>query len=135
MLIPDIYFQVIQYQEQSNLAFLLLVKSLNQDDPVNLKELIKYCLLPEPPSLGTPCFFSLSRTKPHSALPSGRRHPRICALPQGRHVHPRRHGAAPYPYRPVVRYAYKFLIRWWLRSTSCSRLTVTIHNLSKPRRP
>ena len=36
--------------------------------------------------------------------------------------------------RPVVRYACKFLIRWWLRSTSCSRLTVTIHSLSKPRR-
>ena len=46
-------FQVIQYQEQSNLAFLLLVKSQCLDEPINLDELMKYCLMPVPPSLGT----------------------------------------------------------------------------------
>ena len=51
--------KVIQYQEQSNLAFLLLVKSQNQDEPLDLEELMKYCLVPVPPSLGTPDgFFS-----------------------------------------------------------------------------
>lgn len=52
-------FQVIQYQEQSNLAFLLLVKSQSQDESLDLEELMKYCLMPVPPSLGTPDgFFS-----------------------------------------------------------------------------
>ena len=46
-------FQVIQYQEQSNLAFLLLVKSQCLDEPISLDELMKYCLMPVPPSLGT----------------------------------------------------------------------------------
>ena len=46
-------FQAIQYQEQSNLAFLLLVKSQNLDEPLDLDELMKYCLMPVPPSLGT----------------------------------------------------------------------------------
>lgn len=51
--------QVIQYQEQSNLAFLLLVKSQSKDAPLDLEELMKYCLMPVPPSLGTPDgFFS-----------------------------------------------------------------------------
>ena len=47
-----------------------------------------------------------------------------------------RHCSLPLPIfpRPVVRYAYKLLIRGWLRSISCSRLTVTIQSLSKPRR-
>ena len=40
--------------------------------------------------------------------------------------------AYPWHAMQIVRYAYKFLIRWWLRSISCSRLTVTIHNLSTP---
>ena len=34
----------------------------------------------------------------------------------------------------MVRYAYKFLIRRWLRSNSYFRLRITIHSLSKPRR-
>ena len=46
--------KVIQYQEQSNLAFLLLVKSQSQDEPLDLEELMKYCLMPVPPGLGTP---------------------------------------------------------------------------------
>ena len=51
-----------QYQEQSNLASLPFVKSQSQDEPLDLKELIKYCLMPVPPSsLGTPYgFFSMT---------------------------------------------------------------------------
>ncbi|KAL3064762.1 hypothetical protein OYC64_000901 [Pagothenia borchgrevinki] len=79
--------KVIQYQEQSNLAFLLLVKSQRAEDPLDLEELMKYPLMPVSPSLGTPDgFFS------------------------------------------------KCLIRWWPKSTFCSRLTVTIQDLSKHRR-
>ena len=51
--------QIIQYQEQSNLAFLLLVKSQSQDETWDLGELMKYCPMPVPPSLATPDrFFS-----------------------------------------------------------------------------
>ena len=42
-----------------NIAFLLLVKSQSHDETLNLDELIKYCLMPVPPSFGTPDgFFS-----------------------------------------------------------------------------
>uniref|UniRef100_UPI00358FA82B uncharacterized protein n=1 Tax=Myxine glutinosa TaxID=7769 RepID=UPI00358FA82B len=55
--------KVIQYQEQSNLAFLLLVKSQSQDEPLDLGELMKYCLMPVPPSLGTPDGFFCKTNK------------------------------------------------------------------------
>ncbi|XP_068248000.1 uncharacterized protein [Palaemon carinicauda] len=45
--------KVIQYQEQSNVAFLLLVKSQCLDEPIDLDELMKYSLMPVPPSIGT----------------------------------------------------------------------------------
>lgn len=51
--------QVIQYQAQSNLAFTLLVKSQNKDEPLDLDKLMTFSLMPVPPSLGTPDgFFS-----------------------------------------------------------------------------
>jgi hypothetical protein len=56
--------QVIQYhQEQSNLAFLLLVKSQLQDEPLDLDEMMMYCLMPVPPSIGTPDVFFFKRNK------------------------------------------------------------------------
>ena len=57
------FFQIIQYQEQSNLAFLLLVKSQSQEEPLDLEELMKYCLMPVPPSLGTPDGFFAKTNK------------------------------------------------------------------------
>ena len=45
--------QLIQYQEQSNLALTLLVKSQLLDEPLNLDELMCYCLSPVPHCLGT----------------------------------------------------------------------------------
>ena len=45
--------QVIQYREQSNLAFMLLIKSQHQDEPLNLDELMRYSLTPVPHSLAT----------------------------------------------------------------------------------
>ena len=45
--------QVLQYREQSDLAFMLLIKSQNLDEPLNLDELMQYSLFPVPPSLGT----------------------------------------------------------------------------------
>ena len=60
-------FQVIQFQEQSNLAFVLLLKSQSQDEPLDLEELMKYCLMPVPPSLGTPDGF-FSKTNKASIL-------------------------------------------------------------------
>ena len=45
--------QIVQYRQQSDLAFMLLVKSQNLDEPVDLDELMRYSLTPAPPSLGT----------------------------------------------------------------------------------
>lgn len=45
--------QVIQYREQSDLAFMLLVKSQCLEQPIDLSELMKYSLTPVPHSLGT----------------------------------------------------------------------------------
>ena len=53
----------MQYQEQSSLAFLLLVKSQNQEEPLDLCELMKFPLLPVPPSLGTPDGFFTKTNK------------------------------------------------------------------------
>ena len=53
----------MQYQEQSSLAFLLLVKSQNQEEPLDLGELMKFPLLPVPPSLGTPDGFFTKTNK------------------------------------------------------------------------
>jgi hypothetical protein len=50
----NVILQVIQYQEQSNLAFMLLVKSQRLDEPLLLDELMRYSLTPVPHSLGTP---------------------------------------------------------------------------------
>ena len=55
--------QLIQYQEQSNLAFLLLVKSQGEGETLDLGELIKYCLMPVPPSLATPDGFVAKTNK------------------------------------------------------------------------
>ena len=49
-----INLQVLQYREQSDLAFMLLIKSQTQDEPLNLEELMRYSLTPVPHSLGTP---------------------------------------------------------------------------------
>ncbi|KAG1700947.1 hypothetical protein GQR58_005063 [Nymphon striatum] len=46
--------KVIQYQEQGNIAFQLLVKSQLLDQPISIKELMSYCITPVPHSLGTP---------------------------------------------------------------------------------
>ncbi|CAH1773854.1 unnamed protein product [Owenia fusiformis] len=45
--------KVIQYREQSDLAFLLLIKSQQLDDPLNFDKLMQYPLTPVPHSLGT----------------------------------------------------------------------------------
>ena len=45
--------KIIQYREQSDLAFMLLVKSQLLDQLINLDELMRYSLTPVPHSLGT----------------------------------------------------------------------------------
>ena len=45
--------KVIQYREQSDLAFLLLIKSQQLEQPLNLDELMRFSLTPVPHSLGT----------------------------------------------------------------------------------
>ena len=52
-LLPCSTLQVIQYREQSDLAFMLLIKSQHLDDAHNLDELMWYSLTPVPHSLGT----------------------------------------------------------------------------------
>lgn len=51
-LVIHLSLQVIQYQEQSNLAFQLPAQSQNQDELLNLENLRKYCLMPIPPNFG-----------------------------------------------------------------------------------
>ena len=45
--------KVIQYRVQSDLAFMLLVKSQLLDEPIDFEELMRYSLTPVPYSLGT----------------------------------------------------------------------------------
>ena len=45
--------QVVQYREQSDLAFMLFIKSQNLKESVNIDELMRYSLTPVPHSLGT----------------------------------------------------------------------------------
>ena len=45
--------KLVQFQEQSDLAFTLLVKSQMQENPVDLRELVGYSLALVPPCLGT----------------------------------------------------------------------------------
>ena len=47
-------FQLVQYQEQSDLVFQLLIKSQLLDKPLDLEMLMCYSLTPVPASLGTP---------------------------------------------------------------------------------
>lgn len=46
--------KVIQYQEQGDIAFQLLVKSQLLEQPISIDELMTYCITPVPHSLGTP---------------------------------------------------------------------------------
>ena len=43
-----------QFQEQGDVAFMILVKSQTMDSPIDLNELMEYSLTPVPHSLGTP---------------------------------------------------------------------------------
>ena len=54
---------MIQYQEQGNLAFQLLVKSQLLKEPLDLNELMRYSLTPVPHSLGTPDGFMAKTNK------------------------------------------------------------------------
>jgi hypothetical protein len=46
--------KVIQYKEQGDIAFQILVKSQLQPQPISIDELMTYCITPVPHSLGTP---------------------------------------------------------------------------------
>ncbi|KAK2174779.1 hypothetical protein NP493_778g04022 [Ridgeia piscesae] len=72
--------KVMQYQEQSIVGFLLLVKSQSQNDHVDLQELMKYCLVLAPPALE----YILEKPAPVSSKGRGRwppkkleKHPRF----------------------------------------------------------
>ena len=51
--ILPLYLQTIQYRDQSDLAFMLLIKSQHLDEPLNIEEMMRYPLTPVPHSLGT----------------------------------------------------------------------------------
>jgi hypothetical protein len=55
--------QVIQYQEQANIAFQILVKSQLLSTPISIDELMTFCLSPVPHSLGTPDGFMAKTNK------------------------------------------------------------------------
>ena len=61
ILIPIL--QIVQYRQQSDLAFMLLVKSQNLDEPVDLDELMRYSLTPVPHSLAIADGFSNKTNK------------------------------------------------------------------------
>jgi hypothetical protein len=54
---------VIQYQEQSNIAFMLLVKAQSLNEQLDLEELMRFPLTPVPHSLGTPDGFFCKSNK------------------------------------------------------------------------
>ena len=56
-------FLLIQYKEQGDLAFQLLVKSQLNDDPIDLSELMQFSLTPIPHCLGTPDGFFAKTNK------------------------------------------------------------------------
>lgn len=56
--------QIIRYQEQSNLAFQLLIKSQVRKEPIELDQLMCYSLSPVPHCLGTPDGFFTKTDKP-----------------------------------------------------------------------
>ena len=58
-----VYVQLIQYQEQSNLAFSLLIKAQLMDEPLDMAELMAYQLTPVPLSLATPDGFFAKTNK------------------------------------------------------------------------
>ena len=68
ILIPIL--QIVQYRQQSDLAFMLLVKSQNLDEPVDLDELMRYSLTPVPPSLVQLMVSSISPIKLHFYISS-----------------------------------------------------------------
>ena len=55
--------KIVQYKQQSDLAFMLLVKSQLQDDPLDLNDLLTYSLFPVPYILGTPDGFFAKTNK------------------------------------------------------------------------
>ena len=64
--------KIIQYREQSDLAFMLLVKSQLLDLPLNLDELMRYSLTPVPNSLGTAdVFFQQNKQGSNASLLDG----------------------------------------------------------------
>lgn len=54
---------MIQYQEQSNIAFMLLVKAQSLNEQLDLEELMRFPLTPVPHSLGTPDGFFCKSNK------------------------------------------------------------------------
>ena len=108
-----------------------LPQSQSQDDPLELEELMKYCLVPVPPSLGTQDGF-FSKTNKASFLhylledttPGNLPYPKDALFIQDGHCFM----FLPTFRQPVVKYVYRYLIRWRPRSTSCSQLTVIIQN-------
>ena len=55
--------KLAQFQEQSDLALTLLVKSQFQENPLDLPELLTYSLAPVPHCLGTPDGFFAKANK------------------------------------------------------------------------
>ena len=48
-----LYLQTSQYRDQSDLAFMLLIKSQHLDEPLDIEEMMRYSSTPVPHSLGT----------------------------------------------------------------------------------
>ena len=55
--------KLVQFQEQSDVAFTLLLKSQFQENPLNLQELLTYSLVPMPLCLVTPDGYFSKTTK------------------------------------------------------------------------
>ena len=53
----------VQYKQQANVAFQLLVLSQKQSEKIDMRELMKYPLMPVPSSIGTPDGYLLKTDK------------------------------------------------------------------------
>ena len=61
--------KLVQYIEQGDIAFQLLIKSQVMEHPISIDELMRYCITPVPHSLGTPDGY-MAKTDQNGGLPN-----------------------------------------------------------------
>ena len=119
------YFQVIQYREQNDRAFMLLINSQRLDEPRNLDELMQYSLTPVPHSLVTTDGDFNKTNKAAMLLFLMEDAPEVVPYPKDA-LHIQDGNAL---FHALTKFASMCKIRWWLRRILSSQL---IHTTMTP---